>query len=137
MCIAQVDPWCDAQNHVVAGEPRERRRRRIVRRRRVRGAVAGDDHRSIGRGEQGLPVADVAGQLVGVADPRTMALVELHPIDGEALRDDLVAVHDEQAPAMMCGVVAAALGRDPEPAAHRRAQLQRFLGPHRDATDQA
>ena len=69
----------------------------------VRGAVAGDDHRSIGRGEQGLPVADVAGQLVGVADPRTMALVELHPIDGEALRDDLVAVHDEQAPAMMWG----------------------------------
>ena len=66
-----------------------------------------------------------------------MALIELDPINGEALRDDPVAVHGEQAPAMMCGVVAAALCRYPQPAAHGRAQLQRFLGPHRDATDQA
>src|SRR5262245_1659952 len=53
-----------------------------------------------------------------------MALIELHPINGEALRDDPVAVHGEQTPAMMRGVVAAALGRHPKAAAHGRAELQ-------------
>src|SRR5262245_979808 len=66
-----------------------------------------------------------------------MALIELHPINREALRDDPVAVHGEQTPAMMRGVVAAALSRHPKAAAHGRAELQWLLGPERDATDHA
>ena len=66
-----------------------------------------------------------------------MLLIELHPIDGEALRDDLVAVHDEQAPAMMCVVVAAPLARDPDAAAARAGPAPTASGAHRDATDQA
>ena len=51
-----------------------------------------------------------------------MLPIEHDPINGEALRDDLVAVHDEQAPTMMCGVVAAPLDRYPNAAAHGRTQ---------------
>jgi hypothetical protein len=63
-----------------------------------------------------------------------MLLIEPHPINGEALRDDLVAVHDEQAATMMCVVVAAPLARTPNAAAHGCTQLQRRPGAQPDAT---
>jgi hypothetical protein len=82
-------------------------------RRLIREAVAGLYHFSSSRGDQGLTVAQVVGQTGRVSDPGPMLLIEPHPVNGEALRNDLVAVHDEQAPTMMCVVVAAALARPP------------------------
>ena len=64
-------------------------------------------------------------------------LIEPHPIDGEALRDDLVAVNDEQPPTVMCVVVAASLARPPDAAAYGRPEPQWRSGGERDASDQA
>ena len=134
--IDHVSVRRDAQRDVIAREVGERRRRWIVRRRLIREFVAGDYHLSSSRGDQGLAVAEVAGQTVGVSDPGPVLLIEHHPINGEALRNDLVAVHDEQAPTMMCVVVAATLARPPDAAAHGRTQLQRLSASQRDVTDQ-
>ena len=125
-CVHRAgNPRPDAQRDVIAGEVGERRRCWIVRRRLIREAVAGLHHLSSCRGDQGLTVAEVAGQLVGVPDPGPMLLIEHHPIDGEALRDELVAVDDEQAPTVMCVVVAASLARPPDAAPYRRPEPQR------------
>src|SRR4051794_22081375 len=111
--IGQEDSRPHAQNHAIAGELWDRGWYWIVRRRLVREAVAGDDHLSSGHGDQGLTIASVAGQTGGVSDPGLVAAIEPHPINREALRDDLVAVHDEQAPTMMRVLVAAPLVRHP------------------------
>ena len=73
----------------------------------------------------------------GVADPGAVLPIEPHPVDREALRNYLVAVHDEQAPTMMCVLVAAALVGHPNAAARGRTQLNRLSGQQRDATDPA
>jgi hypothetical protein len=127
--VEHVDPRPDAQHDVIAGELFERRRFWIVRRRLVWSAVAGDYHRSIGHGNQRLTVVEVAGQTGGVSDPGPMAPIKLDPINGKALRDDLVTVHDEQTPPMMRVLIAAPLGRHPDAAAHARTQHHRRLGP--------
>src|SRR5215211_3044538 len=137
VCIGQVGSRPDAQNHVIAGELWDRRWNRIVRRRLVGGAVADDDHLASGHGDQGLTVAPVAGQTGRIADPGAMAAIEPHPVNGEALRDDLVAVHNKQTPTMMCVLVAAALVGHPNTAARGRTQLHRLAGPKRNATDPA
>jgi len=135
--IGHVDPRPDAQNHPITGELRDRRRCWIVRRLLVRAAVGGEYDLSGGDGDQALTVATVAGQTGGVADPGAVLPIEPHPVDSEALRDDLVAVHDEQAPTMMCVLVAAALVGHPDAAARGRTQLNRLSGQQRDATDPA
>ena len=49
-----------------------------------------------------------------------MPPIEHHPVNREALRDDQIAVHGEQAPAMMRVDIAAPLIRHSNAAAHGR-----------------